>query len=285
MKTTVHRPSGWIVAAMIMTAWDFGHVAGQSWRTVTTSRQLTAEEEVFVDVEYGVGRFAVRPGETGSLYRMELRYDEEVFEPVSEYRGNRLTVGVETIGKGISIGKGDRSGQLDLELATEVPLHLNLEFGAVRADLDLGGIALLDLDLTTGASDSRVDVSEPNPVQMDEASFEVGAASFAANNLGNLNAERIAVNAGVGDIILDFTGDWRRDADVAVHLGLGSVELRFPRGLGVRLIRDTFLTSLDAPGLVRRDGDYYSADWESADRRVTLEIEAKFGSIDVVWIE
>ena len=170
-------------------------------------------------------------------------------------------------------------------MATEVPLHLNLEFGAVRADLDLGGIALLDLDVSTGASASRLSVSEPNPVQMAEASFEVGAASFAANGLGNLNARQINVDAGVGDITLDFTGDWRRDADVAVHLGLGSVELLIPRGLGIRLIRDTFLTSLDAPGLIRRDGDYYSADWETAETQVTLEVEASFGSIDVVWIQ
>ena len=98
------------------------------------------------------------------------------------------------------------SGEFDLELSTEVAMDLQMDFGAVKADFDLGGLRLTDLGLTTGASQTQVDVSEPNPVQMDVAQFEVGAAEFTARRLGNLNARSIRVDAGVGDITLDFTG-------------------------------------------------------------------------------
>ena len=47
---------------------------------------------------------------------------------------------------------------------------------------------------------------------------------------------------------------------------------------------DTFLTSLDSEGLVKRGDSYYSLDWESAQYRVTVEVDAAFGSIDVVWV-
>jgi hypothetical protein len=214
---------------------------------------------------------------------MHLRYDEEVFDPVAEFQGEHLRLGVESIGRGIRLGKGRSSGEMDLELARGVPMDLDLEFGAVRADVDLGGLSLTDLELTTGASESRVDISEPNPISMGRATFEVGAADFAARHLGNLNAERIEVDAGVGNIVLDFTGQWQQNANVNVDMGLGALELRFPRGLGVRLIKDTFLTSLDSEGLVKRGDSYYSLDWEDAEYRVTVNVDAAFGSIEVSW--
>ena len=153
-----------------------------------------------------------------------------------------------------------------------------------KADLDLGGLALTDLHLSTGASESEVDVSEPNTARIRTARFEVGAAEFTARNLGNLNADRIEVDAGVGSLTLGLDGRWRRDAEVSVDMGLGSLELLVPEGLGVRLRKDSFLTSLDSEGLVKRGDVYESLDFDDADRRVTIDIDAAFGSVAVVWI-
>lgn len=256
----------------------------QTWRTVTTSRQTAGEDFVKVDVRYGAGRLSVGPAEGGVLYRMHLRYDEEVFEPVAEYERDHLRLGVDNIGRGIRIGRSRSSGELDLRLARDVPMELDIEFGAARADVDLGGLSLTDLELTTGASESRVEFSEPNPVSMRRATFEVGAADFAARHLGNLNAEEISVDAGVGNVVLDFTGEWRQDSDVTVDMGLGALELRVPRGLGIRINRDTFLTSFDSEGLVKRGDSYYSLDWEDAEFTVTVDVNAAFGSVEVVWV-
>jgi len=140
------------------------------------------------------------------------------------------------------------------------------------------------LELKTGASESVVDVSEPNRSDMRRATFEVGAADFTARHLGNLNARSIEVNAGVGEVKLWFTGEWRQDASVSLSMGLGSLELVFPEGLGVRLTKDSFLTSVDTEGLVKRGDAYYSLDWENADRKVTIDLNAAFGSVDVRWV-
>lgn len=248
------------------------------------SRQVSGESSLDVRVRYGAGRLDIRPGDRGSLYRMQLRYDEETFEPVARYEDNRLDLGVESIRKHID-WPGDRdSGEMELYLARDVPMDLDLEFGAVRAVLELGGLQMTHLELSTGASESRVSFSEPNPVRMRNATFEVGAADFQVRDLGNLNAETISVDAGVGNVVLSFTGDWRGDSNVSVDMGLGALELRFPEGLGVRVVKDTFLTSLDSEGLVKRGDSYYSVDWEEAENRVTVTVDAAFGSIDVVWV-
>ena len=259
-------------------------LAGQSWRTVTMSRQLPrASDELRVFVEYGAGELDIRSVDEGVLYRMNLRYDEDAFEPVADFSSDRLRLGIESLRRGIDV-RGRQSGSLALELARGVPMDLDLEFGAVQAEIDLGGLALTGLSLSTGASESTIDVSEPNTAGMRTASFEVGAAEFTARHLGNLNAERIEFDAGVGSVTLWLNGRWQRDAHVAIDMGLGALELRVPEGLGIRLRKDSFLTSLDSEGLVKRGDVYESLDFVEADRKVTIDLDAAFGSVSVVWV-
>lgn len=256
----------------------------QSWRTVTMSRQLSGEEVLDVRVNYGVGRMVIGSSDSGVLYQMRLRYDEESFEPMAQYEDGHLGIGVKQLRKRIRVGRNHDEGEMELRLARNVPMALGMDFGAVRADVDLGGLSLVDLELKTGASDAHVEVSSPNVVPLERARFEAGAAEFTASDLGNLNAEEISVSAGVGDITLEFTGEWQRDADVSVRMGLGSLKLHFPEGLGVRVEKSTFLTSFDSEGLVKRGDAYYSLDWEDAPNRVTVEVDAAFGGIEIVWV-
>jgi len=257
----------------------------QDWKRVAMSRQLDESGPVNVLVRYGAGEFTVRPIENANLlYRVDLEYDSEKFAPVEEYRPGRLTLGTETRRDRHRLRGDIEGGEMLLELSDRVPLDLEMEFGAVRAEIDLGGLRIHDLAVTTGASESRLRVSSPNPERARRASFKVGAASFVARELGNLNVDEFEIEAGVGDVQLDFTGEWTESAEAHVKMGLGSLELRLPRGLGVRLEKSTFLASLDSQGLVKRGDAYYSLDYDEADVRLTIEIDAAFGSIDVVWV-
>lgn len=269
------------VAAMVVTPM---FAEAQEWRTVTMSQQLERNDEIRVQVEYGAGRLTVRSVDEGLLYRMNLRYDEDSFEPVADFSGDRLRLGLESLGRSVRL-RNRQAGELELELARGIPMDLDLEFGAVKADIDLGGLALTDLDLSTGASESLITVSEPNPVPMGTASFEAGAAEFRVTQLGNLNAERIEVDAGVGSITLGFGGRWKQDASVSIDMGLGSLELRIPEGLGVRLRKDSFLMALDSEGLIKRGDVYESLDLQDADYRIDIDLDAAFGSVTVVWMD
>jgi hypothetical protein len=272
-----------LVAAGVLVAGSPISGDAQTWRSVTMSRQLGEEEELDVRVRFGAGRLSIKAGEEGTLYRMHLRYDEEAFSPVADHEGSSLALGVEAVKNNIHWGKKDGQ-EMELFLAKSVPMKLDLEFGAVRANLDLGGLEMTELELSTGASESRVDFSQPNPVRMSRADFQVGAADLQLRTLGNLNADQINVDAGVGHVVLDFQGEWQGDSEVTVDIGLGALELRFPEGLGVSLEKDTFLTSLDSQGLVKRGDTYRSVDWDKAAHKVTVKVDAAFGSIDVVWV-
>lgn len=278
MMTTTRIVSGLALASLLLPA----GAEGQDWRTVTMSQQLERVDDLRVSVEYGAGQFSVRSVDENLLYRMRLEYDEEKFEPVAEFSNERLRLGIESIGRDTNL-KGRQTGFLDLELPRGVPMDLDLRFGAVQAELDLGGLALTGLDLSTGASESFIEISEPNREAIGTAAFAVGAAEFTALGLGNLNADEIEVDAGVGSITLGLDGQWETEGYLSIDMGLGHLELRIPEGVGLRLRKDSFLTALDSEGLIKRGDVYESPDFDDAERRVVVELDAAFGAISVVW--
>ena len=281
MRKNVSR---WVWVALVMVLSVVDAAQAQNHRTVTMSRQVENEQTLDVNVRYGAGRFSVGPAESGVLYHMQIEYDEDVFRPLAEYEGSSLRIGTESLGRRFRLIRERGAGEMELALSRDVAMDLNLDFGAVQADIDLGGIRLTRLEINTGASQTQIDISEPNSEAMSRASMDVGAAEFTVRNLGNLNTEVIEIDAGIGEIDLDFTGDWRQNARVSVDMGLGSLVLRFPRGLGVRLVKDTFLTSLDSEGLVKRGDAYYSLDYDDAEYQITVDVDAAFGSIRVAWV-
>lgn len=263
-----------------------GAAEAQEWRTATSSRQRAGEDRLAVEVEYAAGNLSVRPGEGDLLYRMRMRYDAEKFTPIAEFDAERRSVRLGLDGRSRDLNvDGDDMGSADLSLSPSVPTDLRLEFGAGEAELDLGGLALRSVHLSTGASDSRVRWDRPNRVEAERVEISAGAARLEASGLGNARAREYRFKGGVGQLILGFEGRWERDAEATVELGMGALTLRLPRGLGVRIDQDSFLTSFDAPGMEKRGGSYYSRDWESAEHRLTIDVDAAIGSVEVEWID
>lgn len=273
-----------LVVAVLVPSSSAADAVGQSWRTLTMSRHLGNERSVNVDVQYTAGRFSVGKVEAGTLYRMQLEYDEDRFEPVAEYDGSNFRVGTEWRSRWTRFVTRDIAGEMKLALARDVSMDLEMAFGAVEADIDLGGFRLTALDIDTGASKMRLDISEPNAASISTVSLNVGAADVAVRHIGNLNAEVIEMNAGAAKVELDFTGEWQRDVQVLVDMGVGSLSLRFPKGLGVRFDADTFLSSSNLEELVKRGDTYFSLDYDDAEYRVTVDVDAAFGSVNVEWV-
>ncbi|HKW09878.1 MAG TPA: hypothetical protein VJO33_05825, partial [Gemmatimonadaceae bacterium] len=191
--------------------------SGQAWRTIESTRQLhdTAQHQVFV--RYGAGRIDLGATTAPVLYSMTLRYDEAKTTPLHRYDPNArtLTLGVDGEASHFTRDMGDKSkGEMRLSLSRTVPIDLNLELGATKASLDLGGLRLLGLHLESGASETLLDFSTPNQTRMRKLDVDVGAASFEARNLANSNASEVRVHGGVGAVELDFGGEWSQDMNV-----------------------------------------------------------------------
>lgn len=275
--------TGAVLVGLGLSLWS-APADGQDWRTLRSSRQSAGEERLRVDLTYGAGRLDVRPGDETDLYRTVLKYDAEAFDPIAEYRDGRLAIGVEGGNNSVKL-RNHEAGEMDVVLGRGVPLALELHFGAVQADIELGGLRIERLEIHTGASESELRFSDPNPIRAERLELRLGAAAFRARHLGNANAARIDVEGGVGDVDLDFSGEWRGDMAADISMALGTVTLRLPRNSGVRVEKNTFLTSFDAAGF-SRDGDTYLSDgWAGADHQLVIRLSGALGSVDVDWID
>ena len=280
-----------VAFVLLLTAFPPSRLPAQSWRTITSARQLHGETDARVHVQYGAGRFRLSPGTQGELYRMELRYDEDKFIPLREYdvATGALNLGVRSRdGQGMHVSLGDRrrdgpTPSLDIDLNPDIPLSLDMELGAVEADVELGGLALRSVSYRTGASETQLRFSRPNPIACDELVMEAGAAEFHADYLANANCARLSFRGGVGEVTLGFGGNWRRPLTADVNVGIGSLHLQLPREVGVAVRLNRFLASFDAAGFEKRGNMYYSANYNSARYRLTLNVNASLGGVDVVW--
>ncbi len=259
----------------------------QEWMEMRAIRQVGDEMAVDVSVEFAAGELQLYPAATGDLYDLELVYDATQFEPIREWesadRRGRLRVGVDA--DDVDFKRWDKldrpPARLALGLGTVTPATLRIEVGAAESELDLGGVPLRGLILHTGASETRLQFTHPNPVRMEELELQVGAADFEVEQLGNARFDRFIFDGAIGDVMLDFTGEWEGDAVGEIRLGLGSLSLRLPAGIGVRIERSSVLTSFDASGFRKVDGRYVSDNWDEAADRFDLRIEAAFGSVEI----
>lgn len=273
----------------------------QQWLQMTTARQSDGVSRMDLRVEYAAGHLEIGPAEEGLLYQARLRYRGDSFRPLRSYElddgAARVRLGLQGRDGGeelhldwrdlrdLDLGELDEGagdGRLDVGIGRSVPTTLEVRVGAAEAEMELGGLPLTGLSLETGASETTIRFDAPNPVEMDRMEIRSGAAEIELLELANAAAREIRVEGAVGDVTLDFTGAWRRDVEASVKLGLGSLHLRIPADVGVRLRKSSLLSSFSGFGLERAEDDSYrSENWSEAEHRLELSVDAAFGSIDV----
>lgn len=271
--------------------------AAQQWRDFRTARQPGDIEELEVQLVYGAGRLSIAPSQEFLLYDATLRYDADRFEPLREWsregdRG-RLRLAVSSVPGDESRSKvriefnlddlprdGDEMGEVELRLHPLVRTSLELGVGAARTRLDLGGLTLVSLRFATGVGDARLTFDAPNRIRMDLLSLKSGAAKFRAEGLGNARFERMEFHGFVGDVVLDFSGEWTRSAEADITMAAGELVIRVPRDIGVRIERKGF-ASLTAEDFEKVGDAYLSPNWASAPVKLEIRLAAAIGSVEV----
>jgi len=256
----------------------------QQWRTVDVSRQLRDTGAHDVRIRYGAGSLEVRPASEPVLFAMQMKYDEESVTPVHRYDAadRSLTLGLSDpqVKFGRDMGRRTK-GEMRVALSPRVPVSLDLEVGAAQTRLDLGGLTLRDVKIETGASDSRVTFDTPNRTRMHRLDVTAGAANLALERVANARVGQIHVKGGVGNVSLDLAGNLTEDVDVEVEMALGRVAITVPRGAGVRVELERFISGFDHFGLEKRGDAWYSENWDRAERRVRVRVQTAFGSVAI----
>ncbi len=128
------------------------------------------------------------------------------------------------------------------------------------------------------------DVALPSDLPL-ELSVNMGAGE-ADLDLRGTKLREIRVNLGAGDSTIDLSGAWDDDITGEINAGAGSLTLKVPADVGVRIVgyRDG-LGSYRADGF-EQDGDALVNDaYESAEVRFDLVLRRGLGDVTIETIE
>lgn len=192
-------------------------------------------KELHLDLHMGAGDLSVGTG-TSKLAQAYFTYDVPEWKPEIRYdpQGARADLSIRQPSQhGAHFGSTDY--EWDLRLGQDVPLYLNANFGAGKAQLHLGSLALRDVQVHMGVGEIDVDLrgSPKNSYNVEihggvgEATVHlpggVGVYAEASGGIGSIDVENLQKTGG------HWVNDAYDHAAVRIHVtvegGVGSIRL------------------------------------------------------------
>ncbi len=252
------------------------------------SRPISSETALQAYVSMDVGALDIQGESTSDLYDLNLEYDKASYQPSLSYDplNARLSFKLNSTHKA-GIRPERRANRLQLNLTESLPVTLNINTGVGDARISLSRMRVNRLDIEGGVGATRISSYDPNPIVCEQIRLRSGVGSFDAVGLGNLNFRTLDFESGVGGANLDLSGAWKQDADVRVQVGVGGVNLRMPRDIGVRVTAEKhFLSGLQLDNFHKEGGsdDYYSENYDKSKVHVTVVVKTGIGGFRITWI-
>jgi hypothetical protein len=260
-------------------------LAPSSAKSQTVQIEQGDADRVQASVKFGGGTLDIQGG-SDALLEAEFVYNVDALEPEVTYDVQdglgQLLVEHRTDPIRLDQLTGELRNEWTLVFAENVPLDLQLDVGASSGEIDLGGLAIENLDVTMGAADLRLGFDKPNPERLSSLHIYSGAAKLELHELGNANLDELTFDGGLGTYLFDFGGEWQRSASVRILAGASQVTLRLPREIGVRVCPGGLNLDRDAmDGLEQRDGCYVNPLYGQSDTTLDIELDLGLGKLDV----
>jgi len=307
MKRMRMKQIGWIgIAAALLAAGTVASAAAKADREVVKERvRLSSEERLDAHLTFGAGRLELAKVTGGDdVVRVTLEYPEDGKAPEFSYRTHGRSGDLRIEAGDINRWEHDKDSGCEIDIDDEgwdgwwkegerndwsvgltgrIPISLKIETGASGNEIDLTGLKISDLDLEAGACELEITVDEPSGHRTRIISIDGGAAKMRAENLGNLNFDRMEFNGGAGQFTLDFSGELDHRATVEVNLGVGQMTIFVPRDMGVKLdCSSCTLASVSVSGAFEEEDDVYVNDaYGHTDGEILFEITASLATVNV----
>jgi hypothetical protein len=222
-----------IAVGLVLAGCGAGSGEAGQWETVTRKISRGRAADVEFKINMPVGEMSLTGGAAelldgtfrfaGDLGRPEVIYEEGI-------RG-RLTI--QPLRKDTSGGQA----RWELRLADGLPVEVNVNMGAGRADLDLGSLDLRRVSINGGAGDLVMDL-RGRPKQDYAVNLNGGVGRVKVFVPGQVGV-RARVNGGIGGV--DTEGQWTRSGreyqTVNFEEAKTRIEMRVNGGIGtIKLI-------------------------------------------------
>lgn len=252
----------------------------------------TTENELKVTLTSSFGTIKISRGDPEKI--VVVQSDDEG-RPVNLDYSVRNRVGYMdlTLGEGEQDPEGKRGsfhisnfrpGQWALKFSDAIPISFDVQLGVGKANFDLSGLHVKDLNLSTGAGDVILDFDERNPTTIENMNIESGVSKVDARNLGNANFKHFRFQGGVGSATLDFGGGLNREVDVDVEVGMGVMTIIVPPDIGARVMySESWGSKVECARDFQsnNDSEYISDNYYNVPAKMNIRVDSGLGSVKI----
>ena len=192
-----------------------------------------------------MGEFTIRPGPADEPIRVEADYDANAFNLVENFTETEegWTYEISFSGRGgllgvlLRGGGGTNRNRVDVIIPRGHPVDVVGKIGMGESETDLGGLWVRRVDLEYSAGDHFLEFREPLPFPMEEFLLDSSMGSLEVRTLGEASPRRVEVRHGMGELLVDLEGHWRRDAEIDIDFSMGECRLWLPREARIDIAR------------------------------------------------
>ena len=238
-------------------------------------KQFTVEntpacENIKLHVRANSGNCYIKPSQNSEILNVFSNQDESSFSHNyrKEIRGKTCEVYLnleemhsEGIGQTIStkmFGNTEKPSDNKLwkmYLTDSKPYSLELDYAVGNAHVDLSGLAIQKLKITTGSADVSVGYNSlENQVDMDTFSIKVDLGSLNVRNLNLSRTRYMIADVGFGNMMLDFSNTPLVSNKIKGSVGAGNLVIILPSEQTPVLIniQDSWLCSVKVPASLKK---------------------------------
>jgi hypothetical protein len=277
---------------------------GGVWAQI--KKQFTVEnspscENIRLQLKANSGNCFIKPSQNPEILNVFTNQDESTFSHnyKKELKGKTCEVYLnledmnsEGIGQTISsrmFGPSDKPETNKLwkmYLTDSKPYMLELNYGVGNAHVDLSGLAIKKLKISTGSADVNVGYSSmENQVDMDTFAVKVDLGSLNVKNLNLSKTHYMVADVGFGNMTLDFREQPLVSNRIVGSVGAGNLIILLPNDdetpVLVR-IHESWLCSVKMPEALKKIGENTFANKaykQNAKNSLTFDLDVSMGSI------
>lgn len=246
--------------------------------------EINSDKVLHVNIDIDAAKVKIRKFSRSKEVQLSIYFTEDEFKIYDDYDRKRSRLDIEFDIKGwMNNHNKDLEAEFLLELPSDVEIDLVAKIKAGEIEIDLGGLSLVGLDLTTWAGEVQVEFSEPNQREMDYLRINTKVGETKIIKLGNARFKEAEINGGIGEMRVDFRGRMLNEALADVDLDIGETTIYLPDDdVGVKLFVSKFLffSDVEVPRNFRKSGRYYySRNYDDAKNALSLRVSPGLGEL------
>jgi hypothetical protein len=246
--------------------------------------KVRTDRDFHLRLEVDAGEVRVSRGQSEDQLAVHLVYTKTQFRHAFRFNERENDLEIRFDKDGWFDHEDRMTAELEIELPRDATLRADCKIKAGEVDMQLGALRIAEFAMRVMAGEVKLDFDQPNRLEMEslELHTRIGESDF--RHLGNARFRDAEINGGIGEMTIDFSGAMLANATAQVDLDIGETVIILPHDAGTKLSvsKFLFLTQINMPFDVRKDGRYYyTENYGKAGQDFQLRISSGIGELRI----